>query len=139
MKKTLVMTFCLLLGAGCGVSEVARKEFSARTLLDRYEWFKDAAAALDAKLASLEVYKARRKALADGYAGKTRSEWAREDREQANLWEQEVAGLKSSYNRLASEYNAAMAKENFRFTNQGRLPEGASKPLPREYKPYLED
>lgn len=44
----------------------------------------------------------------------------------------------ASYNSLAVEYNAAMAKINFSFTNIGELPKGASQPLPREYKPYIE-
>ena len=65
-------------------------------------------------------------------------QWPREDREQFNLWEQEVAGIKASYNMLAADYNAQMAKFNWAFAERGKLPEGATDPLPREYKPYEE-
>ena len=39
---------------------------------------------------------------------------------------------------LAAEYNAQMAKFNWAFTNQGKLPAGATEVLPREFKPYTE-
>jgi len=73
------------------------------------------------------------------YGSAARKEWAREDREQFNVWSSEVAGVKASYNSLAAEYNAQMAKMNWRFTNVGMLPQGATQPLPREYKPYVEE
>ena len=41
------------------------------------------------------------------------------------------------HNQLCAEYNSAMSKFNYRFTNIGDLPEGATEPLPREYKPYI--
>jgi hypothetical protein len=71
------------------------------------------------------------------YDGKPRSEWAREDREQNNLNQEELAGLKMSYNTLAGEYNSAMSKLNWSFCNVGELPAGATEPLPREFKPYI--
>jgi hypothetical protein len=71
------------------------------------------------------------------YAKLERQKWPREDREQYNVWSSEVAGVKASYNSLAAEYNAAMAKFNWRFANAGDLPKGADKPLPREFKTYV--
>ncbi len=72
------------------------------------------------------------------YAGKARSEWSREDREQYNIWISEVSGIQASYNSLAAEYNGAMAKINYAFCNVGQLPKGAIEPLPREFKPYVQ-
>ena len=137
----LVLGVSLLVG-GCAcnyagrLGDVVSHEVDPATLLKRYEWFKDAAASLEAKQASIAVYEGRFERLKKDYEGKPRSAWSREDREQTNLWEQEVAGLKASYNRLASEYNAAMSKENWRYCEQGRLPPGAATPLPRAFKPY---
>jgi hypothetical protein len=107
--------------------KVARQEFGPSAMLKKYEWFKDAAAQLDKKRADIRVYEQRLKepVTAD-----------RLDREQRNLWLTELAGVKASYNGLAAEYNAQMAKFNWSFANAGQLPQGASDPLPREYKPY---
>lgn len=118
--------------------QVAGEQFGPRALLTKYEWFKDASAALDKKVADVSVYQVRLSSLESAYTGQRRSEWPRDDREQYAIWSSEVAGVKASYNTLASEYNAEMAKFNWRFANRGMLPEGASAPLPREYKPYLE-
>lgn len=117
-------------------AKAVEEQLDARTLIKRYEWFKDASAQLDKKLVDLKVYEKRFQLLKDEYAGKPRSDWAREDREQFNLWSSEVAGIESSYNTLAAEYNAAMAKINYRWTNYGDMPAGASQPLPKEVKPY---
>lgn len=119
-------------------SDTAFKEFKPSALLKKYSDFKDMAAALDAKLASLKVYEGRFNDLKEQYAGIPRKQWAREDREQYNLWQAEQAGISASYNELASRYNSAMSKFNYRFCNVGGLPEGATVPLPREFKPYLE-
>lgn len=115
---------------------VTAAQFDPATMLKRYEWFKDASAQCEKKLADIKVYENRFKQLKSDYGDKPRIEWAREDREQYNLWTSEVAGVEASYNTLAAEYNAAMAKINFRFTNVGDLPAGATSPLPREFKPY---
>lgn len=131
-----------ILGKGCGwfseAAQVAREEFGPRELLRKYEWFKDAAAQLDKKRADMKVYDARLGALAEAYKGKSRGEWPRDDREQSSIWMSEAAGIRASYNTLAADYNAQMAKFNWRFCEAGRLPEGASEPLPREFKPYEE-
>ncbi len=116
--------------------KAVEEQTDARTLIKRYEWFKDASAQLDKKLADLKVYERRFQSLKGEYAGKTRADWAREDREQFNLWSSEVAGIEASYNTLAAEYNAAMSKINHRWTNYGDMPAGATTPLPKEFKPY---
>lgn len=117
--------------------EVVQEEVSPRELLRKYEWFKDAAASLDQKRANISTYESRLVALERSYNGDPRSKWAREDREQFNLWVSEIAGTKGAYNLLASEYNAQMSKINWAFTNVGMLPKGATNPLPREFKPYI--
>ncbi len=135
----LLLLLCLI-NASCSWStralEVANKELDPENLLKRYEWFKDASAHLDKKQADIQVFEAQIKDLEGQYEGEKRKQWAREDRDQYNLLRSQLAGVKASFNQLAAEYNAAMAKINYRFTNVGDLPAGSNKPLPREYKPY---
>lgn len=118
-------------------SDTLYKETKASTLLKKYEYFKDVAAALDAKVASIQILEGKVNQMKKDYDGQPRSKWAREDREQNNLNQEELAGLKMSYNTLAADYNAQMAKLNWAFCNVGTLPEGAENPLPREFKPYI--
>lgn len=146
MKKSYIIigVICLialpLIGFVCNwfgrAATVAAEELDPRTLLTRYEWFKDASAQLDRKRADIAVYEQRIAALEIEYGDEPRSKWAREDREQFNVWHGELAGVTASYNGLAAEYNANMAKENYRFTNKGNLPQGATEVLPREARPY---
>jgi hypothetical protein len=134
--------FMCLLPVGCTMnwltsgSRLVQKETSPEPLLRKYEWFKDAAAQLDKKQADIRVYEKRSKDLKEALGNKPRNQWDRDDREALNQWATELAGVKTSYNSLAAEYNSAMAKENWRFCEVGRLPQGADRPLPREYKPY---
>jgi len=118
-------------------ADTAFDEFKPSALLKKYEYFKDMSAVLDKKYADLGVYETRFELMKEDYAGVPRIEWAREDREQYNLWSSEMAGIKASYNEVAAEYNAGMSKFNYAFCNVGELPKGATDPLPREYKPYL--
>lgn len=127
----------LFTGAANNAAQVVQKEFYPDALLRKYEWFKDAAAALDKKQADIGVYDTRLKSLTDAYTGVPRGKWPRDDREQFSIMTSESAGVKASYNQLASEYNAEMVKFNWRFTNVGDVPQGG-KPLPREYRPYIE-
>lgn len=116
-------------------AKVARDEFGPKAALAKYEWFKDVAAQLDQKLATIEVYKTRVK-NAETRANKYPSDTNQEAVTQA---ETELDGLIASYNNLASSYNSEMSKVNWRFANVGELPPGADKPLPREYKPYIKE
>lgn len=128
-----------ILGWIGGATQVVSEEFSPRVLFDRYLWFKDAAAQLDKKQADIAVYDARLKNLSGAYIGIPRGKWPREDREQYSTWSSEAAGIRASYNSLAAEYNAAMAKVNWKFAERGTLPPGATVPLPREFKPYISE
>ena len=141
----LVVVFGLLatgaawvLGMFGETATVVHDQFGPQALLVKYEWFKDASAQLDKKMADIAVYQNRFESLQATYAGIPRTQWARDDREQLSIWQSEVSGIKASYNSLAAEYNAQMSKFNYRFTNVGDLPAGATVPLPREYRPYLE-
>jgi len=120
-------------------NKVVYDQFKPEELLRKYEWFKDASAQLDAKLANLNDYRQRYATIKEGYGADSlnRSKWSRDDREQYNTWQSEESGVKASFNTLAAEYNAAMSKFNYRFCNVGGLPQGATIILPREYKSYI--
>jgi len=118
-------------------AQVTRHEFGPKAMLRKYEWFKDAAAALDKKTADLAVYESRLRALEQAYVGVPRAKWPRDDREQMSLWQSECAGVAASHNALAADYNSQMAKMNWKFANVGDLPAGATSPLPREFKEYI--
>ncbi len=129
-----------LLSRGCDwlgkAADVVSEQVDPRVMLKRYEWFKNASAECDKKVADIQVYKGRLTSMQKSYEGTQRKDWDRTDKEQFNLWESEVAGVVASYNSLAAEYNAAMAKINYRFTNRGNLPAGATEPLRREVRAY---
>lgn len=126
-----------VLGLFGSAVEVVTTNAEPKVIQERYEWFKNTSAALDSKIASIEALQSKQTNLTTQYDGKSRGEWAREDREQWNLWESETAGLKADFNRLAADYNAKMAMWNYAFTNVGDLPQGATTVMPREYKPYI--
>lgn len=147
-KLVLIGASCTLLCA-CGLavnmcddaSNTVQREVAPHVLLDKYMLLKEMHAQLEKKQADIKVYDTRFANLKQSYTdpqGKPipRSKWAREDREQSNMWEAEYAGIVASYNDLAAQYNAKMSEVNWRFTNVGDLPQGATEPLPREYAPY---
>jgi hypothetical protein len=119
--------------------KVAKQEFSPTELLRKYEWFKDTAAQLDKKKADIAVYNVRLTSMKDDYEGTKRKDWDRTDKEQMSLWQGELAGVKSSFNGLAAEYNSQMAKANWSFCNAGSLPQGATEVLPREFAAYVNE
>ena len=126
----------------CGVfdnvAKVAKQQLYPEALLQKYEWFKDASAQLDKKQADIRVYESKITSMKSEYNGQKRSSWDRTDKETMNQWDQELAGIKSSYNSLSAEYNSQMSKINWKFCNVGELPPGNLYPLPREYKPYMD-
>jgi hypothetical protein len=143
-NKLIIILICMMtLMSSCRYfqdgADTAFKEFKPSALLKKYEYFKDMSAQLDKKMADLGVYKTRLTDLKEQYKGVSRKDWARDDREQYSVWQSEEAGVKASYNGLAAEYNAAMVKFNYSFCNVGELPQGATVPLPREYKPYIDN
>lgn len=113
--------------------DVVQQQLDPAELLRKYELFKDESAQLDAKLASIQI-KEKQVAEIKTMKGKDRT-----DREELMIWEQELGGMKYSFNSLAADYNAQMAKINYRFCNVGDLPQGATTTLPRSYKPYQEN
>ena len=115
--------------------DVVKQQVDPAELLRKYELFKDQSATLDAKLASIKI----KEKQVNEIKALPKGELDRTNREQLMIWEQELGGMKYSYNQLASEYNSNMAKINYAFTNVGDLPRGATTPLPRAYKPYQED
>lgn len=135
---TFIGTTGYFLGWFTDAAKVVKQEFSASAMLKKYEWFKDVSAQLDKKKADIEVYNQRVKDLKADYQGEKRKDWQRSDREQLSIWRSEAAGVKASYNSLSAEYNSQMAKFNWSFANVGQLPAGATTPLPREYKSYVE-
>lgn len=129
------------IGYGMGwfseAAAVAQDEFGPREMLRKYSWFKDVAAQLEKKRADINVYETRVSAMENDYKGTDRKGWDRTDKETMNQWQTEAAGVKASYNSLAGEYNANMAKFQWSFAETGKLPPGAETPLPREFKPYV--
>jgi len=115
-------------------ASVAREEFGPRAGLDKYEWFKRTAAQLSKKKADIAIYENRIKSMEEDYEGTARKDWDRTDKQQRNLWLQEVAGVKASYNALAAEYNAQSQMfhwEMFDMTEGGKLP--------RSFQQYVSD
>lgn len=147
-----ILGFILLVPAcifikGCSVAtrmvnnglETTYQQFKPEELLRKYEWFKDASAQLDNKVATLSDYEGRFHNLKQSYGSDSgsRRQWSRSDIEQWNIWQSEYTGLQASYNDLSAQYNSTMAKFNYRFCNVGMLPQGQTEPLPREFKPYI--
>jgi hypothetical protein len=112
--------------------DVVQQQIDPAELLRKYELFKDESAQLDAKFASIKIKQHQIDAMKNAPMDRT-------NREQLMIWQQELGGMKYSFNSLAADYNAQMSKINYRFCNRGDLPAGASAPLPREYKPYEEE
>jgi hypothetical protein len=109
-------------------ANVIHKEFGASALLKKYEYFKDLSAAIDKKRADIEMYQSE-------ISGMTAID--KDDKFYIQQRKSELLGIISMHNSLCSEYNSAMSKFNYRFTNAGDLPETNLTPLPREYKPYI--
>lgn len=120
LGMSLILFTCNMCNDG---SETVQNEFKPSALLKKYEYFKDLSAGIDKKRADIELY---------------RSEVESEkDVVERNQLKAELRGIISVHNQLCSEYNSAMSKFNFRFTNNGDLPASNLDPLPREIKPYI--
>lgn len=147
--KTVFVGIVLLMVVGFGINivggvlgwfgeaqQVAREEFGPRAILKKYEWFKTAAAELDAKKQGIQVLQTRIDSLRADYEGVPRREWDRIDKQNMNVWYQEVAGMKLSFNNLAAEWNAQISKFNWK-PFVGDLPPGAEETLSKQYAPYI--
>lgn len=124
-----------IIGKACWFAQrtvkVIQQEVDPVVLQQKYEWFKNTLAELDKKKADIQIYESKIKSF-KSMVGK----FDRTDKENLMVWEQEKLGVKASYNSLAAEYNAQMAKWNWRFTNHGELPKGSTQTLPREVRSY---
>lgn len=96
-----------------GAAQVAQKEFSPQAMLTKYEWFKDASATIQEKENSIASYKTNIARFNEDYAGTSRKDWAREDKQEYNQLNVELQGMIQSYNIVVSEYNAASNKFNW--------------------------
>lgn len=132
LKQILIIT-CMLLFISCkyGVDgcNTAYKEYKPSTLLSKYEWFKNEAAGIDKKRADIEMYQEEISSL-----GKPVD---KDDKFYLEQRKSELIGIIAMHNQMCAEYNASMSKFNYAFCNTGSLPEGATVPLPREFKPYI--
>ena len=127
MKKLFLLLSLSLVTIQCNdAKDTVYNEFKVSTLLKKYEYFKDLSAAIDKKRADIELYQI-----------EVSSYTKEDDRFYVEQRKSELIGIIAMHNQLCAEYNSAMSKFNYRFTNIGDLPEGATEPLPREYKPYI--
>jgi hypothetical protein len=121
-----------IIGFTCGWfsdgAKTAKKEFAPSALLRKYEEFKDLSAGIDKKRADIDMYveEIKNYKVTD-----------KEDKFYLEQRKSELMGIISIHNTLCSQYNSAMSKFNYRFTNKGDLPQTNLDPLPREYKPYI--
>ena len=127
MKKLFLLLSLSLVTIQCNdAKDTVYNEFKVSTLIKKYEYFKDLSAAIDKKRADIELYQI-----------EISSYTKEDDRFYVEQRKSELIGIIAMHNQLCAEYNSAMSKFNYRFTNIGDLPEGATEPLPREYKPYI--
>lgn len=124
----IILFFSWAFGFFSDGAAVIQQEFKPSTLLKKYEEFKDISAAIDKKRADIEMY--REEILNIDHSDK-------DGRFYFEQRKSELIGIISVYNQLCADYNAKMAKFNYRFTNAGDLPQSNLEPLPREYKPYI--
>lgn len=117
--------------------QVVSKELSPTALNNKYNWFKDAHAQLDAKRATITELQGKIKRISDANIGTSRNQWARTDLQSVNQWDTERDGVIASYNSLAAEYNAEMSKWHTGFVNAGKLPAGGNGEIPRNVAPYM--
>lgn len=130
----LVFTSLTIMGTCCyfcnDAARTAKREYSASTMLKKYEYFKNLSSAIDKKRADIEMYQAEIMELKQNAKDN-------DDKFEIQQRKSELLGIISIHNSLCSEYNAQMSKFNYRFTNSGDLPETNLTPLPREFKPYI--
>jgi hypothetical protein len=113
---TIMLVVFMLSGVGMlmgwfgSVAEVAKKEFGPQAMLTKYEWFINASNELEKMDSDIQIYSGKQAQLC--VPGMDRI-----SREQCMTWGQEVAGIKSAYNGLVSEYNSASQKFNWKSFN----------------------
>ena len=132
MKKLMIFSLMAFTVFGCryanDASDTAFDQFKASSLLKKYEYFKDLSSAIDKKRADIEMYQSEISSM---------DVKDKDDKFYIQQRKSELLGIISMHNELCAQYNSAMSKFNYNFTNVGSLPEGATTPLPREIKPYI--
>ena len=129
MKHLIILLLLPIILSSCmDGCKTAYKEFKPSTLLSKYEYFKNLSAAIDKKRADIEMYQSEISSM------KIED---KDDKFYIQQRKSELLGIISVHNNLCAEYNSAMAKFNYRFTNAGDLPATNLTPLPREIKPYI--
>lgn len=130
----IMLAFFILGMLGYGLSwfgeagQVAKEEFGPRASLEKYEWFKDASSQLEKKKEDINIYLQRINSFEQDYEGVKRKDWDRIDKQTYSQYQQELAGVRSSYNKLAAQYNANSVKFNW------SIYKGNSDIPPYEYK-----
>lgn len=109
-------------------AKVVNTQFNPSALLKKYEYFKDLSAAIDKKRADIDMYQTE---IADMKVED------KDDKFYIQQRKSELLGIISIHNSLCAEYNSAMSKFNYKFTNKGDLPATNLEPLSREIKPYI--
>lgn len=132
MKTILLMIILVVMStSSCwyarDASNTTFEQTKVSTLLKRYEWFKDSASAIQKKRADIELYESE---LASGIPVE------KDEREYYIQRRTELLGIVSAHNQIVAEYNSAMAKFNYNFTNSGDLPQSNLEPLPRDFQSY---
>jgi hypothetical protein len=132
MKQLLLVILSLTLLTSCRYQRDAEdtlfEEVKVSTLLKKYEHFKDLSAGIDRKRADIEMYQSEIASMNSN---------DKDDKFYIQQRKSELFGLISIHNSLCADYNSAMSKINYRFTNVGDLPATNLEPLPREIKPYI--
>lgn len=111
----VVIVTCGLIGYGFGwfgeAATVAKQQFGPKAGLQKYEWFKSAAAQLAAKRQDIENHRASLADTEKTYGAP--ATWPRDVREDYSQRKDEVTGLITAYNGLVAEYQAASSKFNW--------------------------
>lgn len=113
-----------------GVKTV-EEQYKPSALLKKYEYFKNLSGAIDKKDADIQMYQSEISELSKV------SHMDKDDKFYIQQRKSELMGIIAIRNDLCSEYNIAMSKFNYRFCNKGDMPQTNLEPLPREYKPYI--
>lgn len=137
---SFLMAACSVTNFGCSMLnnglQTVKQEFQPSTLLAKYEEFKKLHAALESMQSTIATLENSMASTIEMY-GQDATKWPRDVRQDVASSRIEIAGTKGRFNQLASEYNAKMSMFNYRFTNVGDLPQGATEPLPRAYVLYI--
>ncbi len=137
MTKTILISISLfmfiLLGftrctmCSDGVKTI-EEQYKPSALLKKYEYFKDLSGGIDKKDADIQMYQSEISSM---------TVTDKDDKFYLQQRKSELMGIISIRNQMCAEYNIAMSKFNYSFCNKGTLPQTNLEPLPREYKPYI--